>query len=227
MIARTSLAIASLFAVASMSPRQAGGQEFITKIFERATDISPFFQAGWLTADENLDTRGSALLGYGIEVLFAIKDDKKSPFAVELALGYNYLTGFRSANPALDLRGSMRTLPELSVYATYEKLGRFEPYVGVHTGLLDLWHTQAYDEDGQQYSVASESFQAGVTGGVVMNGIWIEGSYRIRNFPSLEWTLPEDATVLPAEFPRSLDLTGWSVRIGYQFSIGKGTGDSD
>ena len=192
----------------------------ITRIFEKATDIAPFFQAGWLTSDENLDTRASALLGYGVEVLFALKDDPKAPFAVELALGYNYLTGFRSANPALDLRGSMRTLPELSVYATYEKMGRVEPYVGVHTGLLDLWHTQAYDTDGRQYSVSSEAFQAGLTAGIVVRGIWLEGSYRVRNFPSLEWVLPDDVGVLPAEFPRDLDLSGWSLRVGYQFSIG-------
>ena len=38
-------------------------QEMITKIFEKATDIAPFFQAGWLTSDKNLDTRASALLG--------------------------------------------------------------------------------------------------------------------------------------------------------------------
>lgn len=201
--------------------RPVGAQAIIEKIFEKATDIAPFFQAGWLSSDENLDTRGSALLGYGVEILFAIKDDPKANFAVELALGYNYLTGFRSANPALDLRGSMRTLPELSVYATYEKMGRIEPYVGIHTGLLDLWHTQAYDAEGQQYSLSSESFQAGITSGIVVKGVWVEGSYRIRNFPSLEWTLPGDATVVPSEFPRSIDLSGWSLRAGYQFSIGK------
>ncbi len=199
----------------------AGAQEMITRIFEKATDIAPFFQAGWLSSDSHLDTRGSALLGYGVEVLFALKDDPKASYSVELALGYNYLTGFRSRNPALDLRGSMRTLPELSVYATYEKMGRLEPYAGIHTGLLDLWHTQAYDADRNQYSVSSESFQAGVTAGVVMSGIWIEGSYRIRNFPSLEWVLPGETTQLPAEFPRSLDLSGWNLRVGYQFSISK------
>ena len=211
---------AMILAASIFGARPASGQEIIGKIFERATDIAPFFQAGWLTSDKNLDTRGSALMGYGVEVLFSIKDDTASSFAVELALGYNYLTGFRSANPALDLRGSMRTLPELSVYATYEKTGVVEPYVGIHTGLLDLWHTQAYDTDGQQYSVSSESFQAGVTGGIVVKGIWLEGSYRIRNFPSLEWVLPGDATVVPAAFPRSLDLSGWSLRLGYQFAIG-------
>jgi len=204
------------------TPR-ADAQEIITKIFERATDIAPFAQASWLTSDENLDTRGSALLGYGVEILFALKDDPKAAFSVELALGYNYLTGFRSTNPAVDLRGSMRTLPELSVYATFEKTGRIEPYLGIHTGLLDLWHTQAYDTENQQYLVTSESFQAGITGGVVMNGIWVEGSYRIRKFPSLEWTLPGEATVVPAAFPREMDLSGWNLRAGYQFSIGSGS----
>ncbi len=221
-MARLTRRFCGLLCVASvLTARGVGAQEMITKIFEKATDIAPFFQAGWLSSDGNLDTRGSALLGYGVEILFALKDKPKAPFSVELALGYNYLTGFRSANPALDLRGSMRTLPEVSVYATYQKVSRVEPYVGIHTGLLDLWHTQAYDTDRNQYKVSSESFQAGVTAGLVMNGIWIEGSYRIRNFPSLDWEFPGDMTALPADFPRSLDLSGWNLRAGYQFSIGK------
>ena len=203
--------------VASAAP--AGGQEIISRIFDKATDIAPFAQAGWITSDDNLDTRGSALLGYGIEILFALRDDPKSLWSVELALGYNYLTGFRSANPALDLRGSMRTLPELSVYATYSGFGRVEPYAGVHTGLLDLWHTQAYDSENRQYSLSSEAFQAGVTSGVVFRGVWLEGSYRIRNFPSLDWDLPGDVAALPQNFPRSIDLSGWTLRAGYQFSI--------
>jgi len=195
-------------------------QEILSKIFEKATDISPFAQAAWLSSDTKLGTRGSSLFGYGIEILFSVADNPRAAYSVELALGYNYLTGFRSADPAIDLRGSMRTLPELSVYATYERPGRIEPYVGVHTGLLDLWHVQAYDAERVQYSVDSESFQAGVTAGAVWRGVWLEGSYRVRNFPSLEWELPEGTTVLPGEFPRSLDLSGWNLRVGYQFSIG-------
>ncbi|MBA2708850.1 MAG: hypothetical protein H0U59_13680 [Gemmatimonadaceae bacterium] len=195
-------------------------QEILSKIFEKATDISPFAQAAWLSSDTKLGTRGSSLFGYGIEILFSVADNPRAAYSVELALGYNYLTGFRSADPAIDLRGSMRTLPELSVYATYERPGRIEPYVGVHTGLLDLWHVQAYDAERVQYSVDSESFQAGVTAGAVWRGVWLEGSYRVRNFPSLEWELPEGTTALPGEFPRSLDLSGWNLRVGYQFSIG-------
>lgn len=216
-----SLATSGALLLSVVFARAASGQEMVTRIFEKATDISPFFQAGWLTSDDNLDTRGSALLGYGIEVLFSLKDDPKSAFAVELSLGYNYLTGFRSAIPEVDLRGSMRTLPELSVYATYQRK-RFEPYVGVHTGLLDLWHAQAYDSVGRQFSLSSESFQAGLTAGFVVKGIWFEGSYRIRNFPSLDWIIPEGVEALPAAFPRSIDLSGWNIRVGYQFSIAKG-----
>lgn len=205
--------------------RPVAGQEMITRLFEKASDISIFAQSAWLASDSQLDTRGSSLVGYGAEVLFSIADNPKARFTVELALGYNYLTGFKSANPKLDLRGSMRTLPELSVYATYEKLGGLEPYAGLHTGLLDLWHVQGYDSDDNQYSVNSESFQAGATAGAVWKGLWLEGSYRIRNFPSLEWKLPEGTVALPADFPRSLNLSGLNLRLGYQFSIGSGNAD--
>ena len=92
-----------------MMPVSAGAQEMITRIFEKATDIAPFFQASTVNSDSNLDTRGSAMLGDGGEILFALKDDAKAPFSVELALGFNYLSGFRSKNRDIDLRGSMRT----------------------------------------------------------------------------------------------------------------------
>ncbi len=206
------------FAALLLGPR-AEGQEMVTRLFDTASDISIFAQAAWLSPGSKLETRGSGLFGYGAEVLFTVADNPRSHVAVELALGYNYLTGFKSSNPDLDLRGSMRTLPELSVYVTYEKLGALEPYVGLHTGLLDLWHVQGYDNDRKQYSIDSESFQGGFTAGAVWQGVWLEGSYRIRNFPSLEWQLPEDITALPAGFPRSLDLSGWNVRLGYQFTV--------
>ncbi|HEX6573700.1 MAG TPA: hypothetical protein VF042_01925 [Gemmatimonadaceae bacterium] len=210
----------SIAAVAfALIPGVSGAQEMITRIFEKATDIAPFFQVSSISSDSNLDTRASAMLGYGAEILFALKDDAKAPFSVELALGFNYLSGFRSKNADIDLRGSMRTIPELSVYATYQKTGLIEPYVGVHTGLLDLWHVQSYDTEGRQYKIDSESFQAGVTSGIVIHGIWMEGSYRFRNFPSLDYTAPEGVDVLPAAFPRSIDLSGWTLRAGYQFSI--------
>jgi hypothetical protein len=203
-----------------------GAQEMITRIFEKATDIAPFFQVSTLSSDSNLDTRASAMLGYGAEILFALKDDAKAPFSVELALGFNYLTGFRSKNTDIDLRGSMRTIPELSVYATYQKTGVIEPYVGVHTGLLDLWHVQAYDPENRQYKIDSESFQAGVTAGIVVHGMWLEGSYRFRNFPSLDYTTPEGVEAIPSAFPRSMDLSGFTLRAGYQFSIAS-TKDKD
>ena len=214
-------ALKVVIALAVVAPSTASSQEMITSFFEKATDIAAFGQAAWLTSDKNLDTRGSAMLGYGAEVLFSLKDDPKAAFGVEVGFGFNYLTGFRSANPSLDLRGSMRTLPELSVYATYQKTGTIEPYIGVHTGLLDLWHTQAYDASGQQYTIDSESFQAGVSGGVFVKGVWAELSYRIRNFPSLNYALPDESNTVPLEFPRSFDFSGWNVRVGYQFSIAK------
>ena len=208
-------------ALSVLVPATSYAQDMIVSFFEKATDIAAFGQVATLRSDKNLDTRGSALLGYGAEILFGLKDDPKASFGVELGFGFNYLTGFRSANPALDLRGSMRTLPELSVYATYQKAKTIEPYVGVHTGLLDLWHTQAYDASGQQYNVDSESFQAGVSGGVYVKGLWAEASYRIRKFPSLSYALPDESNFIPSEFPRSLDFSGWNLRVGYQFSIAR------
>ena len=210
-------------ALVVLTPASVRAQDILAKVFDKVTDMSAYYQTGNIRGGSTAKTRGKGLEGYGFELLFATGPQTGQTWTLELALGYNYLTGFGSANPAVDLRGSIRGWPEVSVYATYEKahLGGIEPYVGIHTGIVQLWHAHAYDANSGQYDVNGETFQAGATAGAVFHGLWAEGSYRVRDFTSLDWKLADGVKTLPAAFPRALDLSGWHVRLGYQFSLGK------
>jgi hypothetical protein len=206
--------------LALLLPKGAEAQlDVIGRLFEKATDASAFVQVGKLASSDDASERGNGLRGYGLEVLFGLGQIPSSAWDVELAIGYNYFTGFGAADPSVDMHGSVRAIPEISLYATYGPDGLpIVPYLGVHSGLLDLWHASVYDEEGRQYSVEGETFQAGVTGGLVWHGLWAESSWRVRDFGSLAWGLA-DGEVLPAAFPRRLDLSGITLRAGYQFNF--------
>lgn len=205
-----------------LAPASLGAQDILAKVFDKVTDMSAYYQTGNIRHG-SAKTKGHGLEGYGFELLFGAGPQPGKFWTLELALGYNYLTGFGASNKALDLRGSIRAWPEVSVYATYEKapLHGVEPYVGIHTGLVQLWHAHAYDANGGQYDLNGETFQAGATAGAVFHGLWAEGSYRVRDFTSIDWKFADGVKTLPAGFPRALDLSGWHLRLGYQFSLGK------
>src|SRR2546423_13134546 len=103
------------------APAAAQAQDILNKVFDKVTDMSAYYQTGSIHSGSAAKTKKGGLEGYGFELLFGAGPQPGKYWTLELALGYNYLTGFQSTNPALDLRGSMRALPEISVYATYEK----------------------------------------------------------------------------------------------------------
>ena len=109
----------------------------------------------------------------------------------------------------------MRTLPALSVREN-ERWTLIETISALHTGLATLAPI-ALRTDGEQDSVWSEAFRLAHFG-IVMDGVWLEA---LSGFDiSVSTGSSGDKTVLPADFPRTTDLSGWSVRLGYQFSIG-------
>ena len=137
----------------------------------------------------------------------------------ELGLGADYLTGFEAEEPTLDLRGSTRGLPILAAYATAPiRWGTWRPYLGLNTGFLQLWNVKGYDPEGRQFDVEGETFQLGVAAGLYHeSGFFLESSYRIRNFRSVEWGLPDGVDAVPEGWPRSLDVTALLFSVGYQF----------
>lgn len=133
----------------------------------------------------------------------------------EMGLGYGEISGYRAAEAGLDLRGVIRELPSISLYASYEPLGF---YGGFRSGFMRLEGLQLYVDEGPPLAGSADSFLAGVLLGqaweVLGLNVFVEGAWTIRDFPSIEWD-----GAPPPSF-RSLDLTGWSLGTGVQFSVG-------
>lgn len=134
----------------------------------------------------------------------------------ELGLGYGQVSGFQARAPGLDLKGSVRDLPSVSLYASYEGLGT---YFGLRSGLMELSGLQLIDDEGAAWKGSGKSFLAGLVAGQAWSvadlNFFVEASYVVRDFPSVEWSGSP-----PPETPRSMDLSGWSVGTGIQFAIG-------
>jgi hypothetical protein len=135
----------------------------------------------------------------------------------ELGLGYGQTTGFGTSVPGLDLRGAVRDLPTVTLYASYEATST---YLGLRSGFMRLQSLQLYDADARSFSGEAESFMAGVALGQSMDiggiTLFIEAGYAIRPFPSIRWT----GGALPAGAPRSLNLDSWTLGAGIQFGLG-------
>jgi hypothetical protein len=148
---------------------------------------------------------------------------------VELALGYSQVSGFYSTNPSIDLRGSLRELPSLSLYVTVCPDNPLSPYFGLRSGLIQLHHTRLYDSTaaatgpGAVYSVDAQAFQAGPVAGAALEiksiNLFAEGSYLFRNFPSLD--IKAESNIVPSQFPRALNFSGYYFQAGIQIEIGK------
>jgi hypothetical protein len=135
----------------------------------------------------------------------------------ELGVGYGQLTGFASAESGIDLRGAVRELPTVSLYATYEPWGS---YFGLRSGFIRFQGLQAWDADGRSFAGDAESFLAGVAIGQAATALGItffaEAGYSLRPFPSIRWS----GTPTPPGLPRGLNLHGWALGAGIQFGLG-------
>lgn len=206
--------------------RPAEGQfALIEHLFGTVKEVAFFVEAGRLTSTRDATTSGFALdppnglRGWGLELLLDMSPGAtESSWNVTLGLGYNYMTGFVASDPSVDLRGSMRGLPTVAVYG--DPPGGGPVYFGASIGLTELWNTRAFDQLGQQYGVGGQTFELGyVIGLETRAGFFVEGAYRVRDFRSLDWRLPGDSTVLPANWPRSLDLSAVTLSIGYHIKL--------
>jgi hypothetical protein len=146
----------------------------------------------------------------------------------EFALGYSQFSGFRSADPQLDLRGSVREIPAVTLYTSfhYDQDAFVFPYAGVRSGLIQLRDVQAFtDPQGSDTAVAyageAQSFQLGAVAGVGLRymraTIFGEWAWMSREFSSIRWTA--DKGRVPTSLPRRLDFGGRSFSIGMQFNI--------
>jgi len=210
-----------------MLPRSAQAQDldFITNFFEKARGIAIAFQFGQLNAaalESDDSCPISSVCGASAEMLFDLADFG-TDYSVELGFSASYWRGFRSARSGIDFRGSTRNLPTFSAYVSRD-LDPWSPYGGLAFGLTDLWNAQAYDENNLVYPLDGQTFDWGLIAGLAYSlgpaYVFSELQYSWRTIASLEWTLPPEAQgVLPSEFPRALELSGFKMSVGFQFQF--------
>ena len=206
-------------------PPAAAAQAAIEGLFSRTEAVTVSANLGCVNSSSvSTGSGGCGLYGFGLEALIDLAaPGEAGGWGFELALGYGQLSGFEAEDPSLDLRGAVRALPSIAAYASRERampLGFDDFYVGLHTGFLQTANMQAYDAEGRQYSLDGETFEFGISLGLYnRTGFFVEPSYRFRYFPSLSWTFPDGVEALPAGWPRSLNLSGPSLAVGYQFSL--------
>ena len=142
---------------------------------------------------------------------------RETIWTFELGVGYGQLSGFESSVPGLELKGSVRDLPTVSLYASYEPTGT---YFGLRSGFMKFQGLQVFDAAGESFQGSAEGFMAGAALGQAIEmlsfNLFVEGGYAIRPFPSIEWS----GGTIPAGTPRDMSLHGWNVAAGIQFSLG-------
>jgi hypothetical protein len=138
-------------------------------------------------------------------------------WTLEVGIGYGQVQGLELLDPSLDLNASIRTLPSLTLYLSYEPLGT---YLGMRTGFLRTHALQVVDESGAIYNGDAEAFMMGGLAGYAFaldpTYLFIEAAYTVRSFPSVEWSAQG---ALPAGLPRELNASGWMVSAGIQFPV--------
>ena len=204
-------------------PAAAQGFELVEGLFDSVNSVSFSVQTGGLVSSEQMrgDCGPFDLCGMGTEVFLNLRSSER--MLLELALGTGYVRGFSSKEPSIDIRGAVRAVPTVGVYASHLQAidsGAIVPFAGVQVGLSELWNVQAYDTEGNEYALSGSTYELGASMGLAvdvgpLDGLFVEGSYRHRRFPSVDWA--GDA-VRPG-WPREIDLSAWFVSMGWQFDV--------
>jgi hypothetical protein len=141
----------------------------------------------------------------------------------DLGIGYGQMDGLRMSGP-FELHGSVRELPSVSGYATARLHDRVGVYAGVRTGVISLQDAQIFvagDAGTSMFTMTSTSFEFGAPLGLDLQPVeglhvTLEAAFTRRIFNSLTF---DPSSGIPADFPRSLDLSGWSWSTGLQFPL--------
>lgn len=214
-------------AAAAARPCAAQDLGAIEGLFQDVSAVTVYLQGGGVLGSD--DVEGSRLHGAGTEVLIDLKAG--DAWDLELGLGASFLRGYDELDKTLDLRTSLRAFPTVTLYATPWSFGNASIYTGVSFGLVELWNAQAYDAAGHPWDIEGRTFEYGVSTGLYLApgrgiGVFAETGLRQREFGSVKWTIPDDAT-LPEGW-RSLDFSGYYVQMGVQLRMdGKNEDEND
>jgi hypothetical protein len=154
-------------------------------------------------------------------------------WGAELDVGYDFLNlSGRSRDGAYEIRGSIQTLPSITLYISRDISSRTSLYTGVGTGIVTLKNVRVYDSSGRIYVVGGDTWGFTPSIGIIHSlreadehragaAILFETSYEARNFPSITYTLPTEVKALPADLPRSLSGGGVVFNLGVEITFRK------
>ena len=208
--------------------------------------ITVFYRVGRLSESSELrasptapcaaNLTGFPTCGWGFETVYHLtKDDTEgSKWGAELAVGYDFLAldAEIGDTPGYELRGSMQTLPSITLYVSRDIGEKAAFYFGLGTGLLTLKNVRVYDLEGRIYSISGDTWAFTPSVGTTYDlrpadnkgpgaSVFVEAAYEIRDFPSIGYTLPSDIKALPPNLPRSLSTSGLVLNVGFEITFRK------
>lgn len=138
---------------------------------------------------------------------------------LDLGVSFAQSGAFVHNDRTADVRASLRELPALTLYATFQTTTPTW-YLGARTGFLSLYNGRAYRDTTMKFN--AETLQLGPVIGMIQTikgvDVFIEAAYLWREFRTVDW---ETAAKVPAVLPHRIDLSGASLLVGLQFDLAK------
>jgi hypothetical protein len=200
----------------------------------RVDNVNFFFQAGSLIGSHDLvddpssNEKTFGELGWGFETSF---DMLTSPdWDIELAVGYDQMFLRSKFINKYGLRGTIRNLPAITIYASSSN----GLYAGFGTGLVSLNNVSAFLDGHRQFTVGGDTFdltgKLGVSkdlGDKVVTkysraSLFVELAYHARFLGNVNYGMGA-----PDTLPGSLFFGGVVVSVGAQVSLRPSAGPSD
>lgn len=238
----------SLFLAAGARPA-AAQFSFIERLIDRFSDFNVNLIYGSLTprmpqltaGEHGKPPRSWGIHGVGVEFAFGVGDVRREPDPADstateeegeiiayydLALGYTQLWGLATTNPTYEFTGSIRELPNATMYVSFFPQRLYTPYLGLRTGLVQLHQSSIYDDSlntpsRPQYAVNAQTFQLAAVSGIITYifglNTFLEFSYSRRHFAGLVYSAKDN--MVPARFPRQLDVSGFQFALGVQVRV--------
>lgn len=197
-------------------------------------NVNFFFQAGSLIGSHDLvddpssNEKTFGELGWGFESSF---DMLATPdWDIELAVGYDQMFLRSKFVNKYGLRGTIRNLPAISIYASSPN----GLYAGFGTGLVSLSNVSAFLDGHRAFSVGGDTFDLAGKIGVSKDlgdkvatrysraNLFVELAYHARFLGNVSYGMGA-----PDTLPGSLFFGGVVVSVGAQISLKAGGGPSD
>jgi hypothetical protein len=209
---------ASLLIVAAISIlcelREASAQSLSLPSIDK---INVFVHGGRLLGSDDLFSNKTLDIGWGFETIFQLKELEVDR-VIELAVGYDDLFMSASLGGRYQARGSIRSLPSISIYfSTF-----YNFYAGVGTGITSMTNVFVYDNTRRIASLKGDTFDlAGTLGYIVPMGrvaLFLEAGYHTRYLGGVSYGDHERPMDI-AGLPRSLYFGGFSLALGFQLDL--------